>query len=358
MSQSEIDLSSLAPVKVLHFNDCAQAGASLVRAARKAGLPWEYLAPQAVRPLELKTSHASFGKNYWNRLRWVPFYLRRHRAISKCDVVHVHYATAAPLLWQKGLPKRPYFLHLHGSDIRRQYFTPEFHDLIQAAVDRAAGVYFDNIDTLEQATSARKDAQYMPSFVEFDRLPPWYLDLGDANDGSELPRLERKQKVVVFTSRWDDDKGVEKQVELAEAIVRAFPQVRFEALDWGPGASAAAAVGVHLRPKMAHKDYVQWLAQADMGIGQANCVLAISEFEAMAIGLPLAAYGKRLPRPDDGTVPPVYDGSIADILAGVEHALADPQRAAQELQGKQWVWDHHRPEIYIPRLISAYRQVL
>lgn len=318
---------------MLHFNDCARVGLALVRAAARHGWHWDYLPPEKVRP---QTDPGSG----LGRLRWVPYWARRLARVSRADVVHVHYATSVPLIRQRPMPSRPYFLHLHGSDIRRNWTEKSSHALVQRVIDEAEQVFYTNLDTIELATRARPDAQYMPAFVQFEELPAW----------------QPRENLVVFTSRWDSDKGVEKQLELATRLIKAFPKVRFEALDWGPGAEAARQAGVVMRPRMSHGDFLNWLSRASLGIGQANQILAISEFEAMGIGLPVAAWGKRIARPEDNTTPPVIEGNIEDILLGVRQTLGDPAKMSAKLGGRQWVLNHHQADSYVSVLETVYRQ--
>lgn len=327
-------------VRVLHFNDCAFVGLNLVTAAAKQGYHWRYLGKSQVRP------PVNPGSSLAGRARWLPYFLRRTHELARAQVVHVHYATSVPLIHQRPLPRRPYFLHLHGSDIRRRWQEPQYHDQVQRAIDGAQAVFFTNLDTIEQARQARPDAIYMPAFVRPDLLPPWRYP------------AEGPSGKVVFTSRWDDDKGVEQQLALARAARQAFPKVTFEGLDWGPGAAAAAKVGVKLRAPMSHAQFLHWLAGADAAIGQANRILAISEFEAMAIGLPLAALGTRIAREDDGTTPPVIEGTPQQVLEGLSQALADPARVAAQLGGQEWVLTHHQADPWVAFLEERYRRTV
>ena len=335
--------------RVLHFNDCANVANFLVRAAARAGLQWDYLPPDQVRP----------GRNPsgLGRTAWLPYLVRRAARVRRAQVVHVHYATSVPLIHQFPVPPRPYFLHLHGTDIRRLWKDPQWYPVVQRAIDQAEKVFYTNLDTVDEALQARPDAIYMPAFVEPELLPAWR---GGRVEGGRVAfggtHIEGGK--VVFVSRWDADKGFEQQLELVRALRSRFPQCVFEGLDWGPGATQAARLGVALRPKMPHPQFVKWIAGADVAIGQANRILAISEFEAMYIGLPLVALGSRLPRPEDNSVPPVIEGGVDDILDRFGQVLADPRGASAQLGGHDWVSRHHLADPYIPQLNDYYRAAL
>lgn len=321
--------------QVLHFNDCAFVARSLVDAARRKGVYWRYLPPEKVRPKAVTATGLRAKYQYF------PYWLRRLSAVSKAELVHVHYGTSARLLRDIGIPRRPYVLTLHGSDIRRQWKEPRYHAEIQRAIDEAAHVFYANIDTEANARAAREDAEFLPALVDGEKLPLW------------KPELSRPS--ILFVSRWDEDKGVEKQLELASMLTKAVgPKVRVLGLDWGPGAQAARRAGVELLPRMPQPSFLQVMAQAHVGIGQATNNFATSEFEALCMGLPMAALGNRMPRPDDGAVPPVLEGGVTDVVEQVLAALADPIRTSDQLGGAVWARPRYDAAGYVDRLDSLY----
>ncbi|MEE6274466.1 hypothetical protein V2J56_14045 [Georgenia sp. MJ206] len=326
----------VAEPAVLHFNDCAFVALNLVRAARRADLTWGYLPPGKVRP-------ASAPEGTLGRLQYVPFVARRARALRRADVVHVHYATSARLISERFMPARPYLLHLHGTDIREQASDPRYRDEVARAIDGAERVYYTNLDTTEQATAARPDAEYMPAFVDVAGLPPWTPGAGGRR--------------VVFASRWSRVKGAETMLALAAELRRALPaDVRVQGLDWGEAAPEAARAGVELLPQRPHADYLALLAGADVVVGQATGLLGVSELEAMAIGVPLASPGTLLPHPDGGS-PPVLAGTVAETVEHVRTALADPVAASGRLDARRWVTEHYTADRYVAPLQGVYRSV-
>lgn len=325
---------------VLHFNDCASVGQALVTEAARQGHHWAYAAPGLVRPTRTSA-------NRWvARAQFLPYVLRRGLLLRRADVVHVHYATSARLLRERGMPRRPYVLHLHGSDIRSQWPDPAYHDEIQRAADGAAHVYFANLDTSEQAHTARPDAEYLPILIDLALLPAWQ---GSGTSGPQR---------VLFVSRWDDVKGADANIELARELRRALPAVDLLGLDWGPKADAAREAGVRLLPRTSRREFLRLLAGADVAVGQARPVLATSELEAMAIGVPTAALGSRLPRPDDGSTPPVVEGGLEEVVGGIRSALDDPAGTAAALGGSEWVRARHVATPWIPRLLEVYRRAV
>lgn len=318
--------------RVLHLNDCAFVGEHLVAAARRSGRPWRILRPEQtwapVRP----------GRTTTTRLDEARTLARIARATARAQVVHVHFATTVRRLRPIAVPRRPYVLHLHGTDIRTLWADPNRHAQIQAYIDGAAHVFYSTRDNEHNATTARADAEYLPIFIEPTQLPSW-------TPGEH----------VVFASRWEEVKGLEDMLRVARDLVSAGVDVR--GLDWGPGASLAAEVGVKLLPKMPHDEFLRFLSSAGVVIGQATSILSVSEVEAMGIGVPLAAVGSHLPGPDGASLP-IREGEVEEVVGAVLSDLQDPLVASNSLGGKDWALRWHTADQYVPRLEETYRKIL
>lgn len=317
---------------MLHVNDCADVALNLVAAARRQGLEWRRLAPHQVRPPQ--GSHRS---------AWLPRVARTIVGVRRSDVLHVHYATSVPLIQRPGVPSRPYFLHLHGTDIRDQWGDPRWTSLIQDAIDGAEHVYYTNLDTAEAATEARPDADYMPAFVDFEKTA-----------ARPAPR-KGQPPIVRFASRWDSSKNAARMIETAKALGRTVGGAIIEGLDWGADARTAAESGVRLVPTMPGDTYRQWLASADVVVGQATGLLGVSELEALAAGVPVAIPVTDLVEYPDGSRPPVVHGSPEEVAEAVAEVLADHRDQAGRDQ-IEWVREHHTADAYVPVLEDRYRR--
>lgn len=250
----------------------------------------------------------------------------------------MHFATTVRRLKPWFVPRRPYVLHLHGTDIRSIWPDPVRGRAIQAYIDGAAHVYYSTPDNEENARAARADAEYLPVFVDPRQLPRWH-----------------PEGYVAFASRWEDVKGLPEMLQVAGRLVRAGLDVR--GLDWGPGAAEAARIGVTLVRKAPHAGYLRFLAGANVVVGQASKILSVSELEAMAIGVPLAAVGEHFTGPDGSSLP-IRQGTIADVADAVIADFADPGGAATALGSKEWSLTHHTADRYIPSVLAAYRRAM
>lgn len=326
-------------MRVLHVNDYAYVARTITTQARSEGRPWRMLLPEQVGP--------------WNTpprllapIVQAPYAAVRAAALRRSDVVHVHWGKSARLVRQPGIPRRPYALSLYGPDLRTRWLDPRLRPELQRGIDAASIVCYTDLDTAEAALATRPDASHLPQAVDPRLVPPW------ARRGTNGGRAR-----VVFASHWSPDKGVTRQLELVAALHRAYPKVELVGLDWGPGAAEAAARGVRLVPTTDQEDYFDLLATADVVVGQATTILSLSELEAMLIGAPLAALGRRLPS-GDGTAPPTLDGSLDDVVEQVGEALADPEGTARQLGSRKWVEAHHHPARIVELLDPLYRRAV
>ncbi|MCG2622707.1 glycosyltransferase [Arthrobacter sp. I2-34] len=323
------------PPRVLHLYDAADVGATLVKYGRRASLPWRQF--DAVPPEP--GPGLPPARRALRQLASAGWQARRAAGILAADLLHVHSGSRTGIV--RSRPHRPFVLHLHGTDIRTQYYDPARRAGIAWGLEHAAAVLFSTPDLAVHAQAARADAEYLPNPVDPEELP--------AFRPADRPR-------IVFASRWEAAKGGRAQLELARAIAAAVgPGVRLEGLDWGADAAEAAATGITLLPRMPKRRYLDWLAGAHAVVGQSAGILAMSDLQAVGIGVPVAmsALG-------EGYYPgpvPVLQGSPAELAEQLREVLDDPPAASARLGGPQWVRRHHGPEPSVQQLAGIYRRL-
>lgn len=314
-------------LKVTQLFDCADVGQTFVAEGRKQGKPWRLI------------------QGPWTRggtkAAYYRFRVEQLAAYPRTQLWHVNMGGRAK--WARGALARPYVLTLHGTDIRESYWQSEHHETIKEDIDGARGVWFTTPDLTEKAQSVRADAEYLPAPVDVAQLPSWQL--------AEHSR-------VFFPSRWDASKGGDSLVQLAAEVVRAtkhLKDIEIVGLDWGDRASEEAAVGVKLLPRMSKSNFLRELSTSHVAVGQTAGILAVSELQAIGIGIPTVFSDQVAGYPEElGTV----SVPVKDAPQAVLEALADPLQLSAHLNGPGYIKSHHAPAVLLPRLEAGYRKAL
>lgn len=319
--------------RALHYHDAAGTAQRIVSQARRDGEKWDWIpfpGWAAYRP-------APFGLPvHKGRTRLLREYLR-HKAGSY-DVLHVHNGLQAENACRV---KVPHVVHLHGTDIRSRQYEPQYARTIRVGVLAADAVVYATPELGHHVAPLRDNALYLPIPITT----------------SEMPRRAQTEKRfgAFFVSRWEDVKGGEQQLSLAQRVLEKDPSVRLRGLDWGNGAAKARRIGVKLLPRMSHERFLATLASSRVAIGQAMSILSTSELEALALGLPLISpfqteYYPGLERLSDDHIDAMADGIIA--------AYREPDAAVAAQKGDLYVAEHHETSVIVERLRSLYASIL
>lgn len=344
--------------RVLHINDAAFTAATLLDEAHARGLPWTFLPiatagqPGVARPVRRVARGAAWAA-------------RLAAAAARADLLHVHVGS---VVRHTGWVRRPYVLHLHGTDARSHQYEPAMGPVIRRAMEGAAKLLYSTPDLAAHVPGG----EFFPAPIS--GLPQW--------QPASRPR-------IVFTSRWSQVKGLPVQLAAVRHLNRMVGgEVELVGLDWGEGAPAAAAAGVRLVRKLPHAEFRELLASAHVAIGQPTGMLAVSELEALGIGVPTAAPlhpvwfadaypslppvlggtdlgGRQVLPPQDPGAPDAVALSAAqadelgEALAKVAvSALADVAPGGTAAQQRQaWIQTHHGAGPAVDRLIHIYRDV-
>jgi glycosyltransferase involved in cell wall biosynthesis len=327
-------------IRVLHVNDVAGVASAAVASAQSGGLPWRLWTLPAVRgsavPIKL-----------WRRARDL---VRFRPAGQACDVLHVHYGLFGYYAWSV---RRPYVLHLHGTDVRGNLRSRALGPLVRAAIRRAGAVVFSTPDLADEVRALRPDATWLPAPLSpaVDATPARIGLRKPAGRPGAAPR-------IVFASRWDPVKGLQRQLALARDLRGAHPDAELIGVDWGTGAPAAAEAGVALRPMLPAAEFRALMASADIVVGQlASGALGIADLEAMALGRPLIA---RFAYADAyGSDPAIWNTATCDPMTAVASILADPDATVDRCAAtRSWALEHHGAEAFVRAALPIYGQLL
>lgn len=315
-----MDTSGCSGVRALHVNDVASVASTLVGKARELHMPWvlHRIPPGRGHPARVASSRLV------DLVRWQG--VRRGS-----DLVHVHYAANGYYGWGLGVPT---VLHVHGSDIRHDVHGRVLGPVIRRSLARADLVLYSTPNLEPVVTRLRPDALWLPN-----PLPEEFA-------GDE-PLVEPVPNRVVFNMRWDEDKGGEGLVAAARELVARGVEVH--GVSWGPLADKAASVGVHLRPLMGKRDFRDFLASAQVIVGQQVLgALGVSDLESLAVARPLVV---RCDEPDV----PVVDSTVQSAAGRCLELLSDgADAAALGGAGRDWVRDHRSASEIVHRLDQLY----
>lgn len=321
---SEAPLTTGMP-RVLHLNDVANVGSTLVAAARDLGRDWvlrDIPHPQAGHP----------WRSGWERAIDLPRFWRERRDYQ---VLHIHYGSNGYYAFGA---RQPFVLHIHGSDFRVDLHQPLIGALERKALQRADAVLYSTPDLGEGLREIRPDAQYFPN--------PLPLELVESP-----PKVAVESGKVFCNFRFDDTKGGRTLIAEIGKLVR--DGVAVHGLDWGIYAADARQVGVVLHPLAPLPDFLTQLASAEVVIGQHWLgTLGMSDLQTLALGRPLVAYAT------DASIP-MYHCEVTSLVSRVHEALSSPQQAATiGWQGREWALAHHNPRHLVKRLEELYDQLL
>jgi glycosyltransferase involved in cell wall biosynthesis len=323
-------------MRVIHVNDVAGVASTAVAEARAEGYDWELWPLPAVRG-------AAVPVKLVRRARDLAGF---HPAGRGADLLHVHYGLFGYYAWSV---RRPYVLHLHGTDVRVNLNHPVQRRLVLRSVRRAAAVIYSTPDLGPAVTALRPDALWVPA--------PLPSELAALRRTSAEPTMNGGVPRVVFASRWDPVKGLDELIDLAAQLRVERPDAELVGIDWGAGAGLASSAGVRLQPVMRATQFRELLAGADVVIGQQlTGVLGISDLEAMALGRPLVA---RFTAQDAyGADAPLWNTASGDPVAAVAAILDDPVEAARRARtGPAWVLRYHSAAAFVERLAQLYQEV-
>ena len=321
--------------RVVHVNDVAGVASAAVRQAVGQGLDWRLWTLPAVRG-------AAAPVKVLRRARDVVRFRAEGRA---ADVVHVHYGLFAYYAWSV---RRPYLLHLHGSDVHRNLASPMLRPAVLAGIRRAGVVAFSTPDLAATVTRLRRDAVWLPAPVHPDLITAPLAGPADGPSGAPT---------VVFASRWDPVKGLDVLLEAAGRLRDRRPDLRLLGVDWGSGADRARRIGVELVPRAPAAQFRALLAAADVVVGQqASGCLGVADLEAMTLGRPLVA--RFTERDAYGEDAPLWNTTALDPADAVLAALDDPGAAADRGRaGMRWVLRHHSPEAFVRSALTLYERI-
>ena len=332
-------------MRVLHVNDVAGVASNLVRGLQKLGVESELFQPT------VGTYRVSrYRRVLLPLIRTIEaFQLQRYVKSKHFDIVHIHYARFAYMALVTGLP---YYLHVHGTDIREDMHKPGLHQLTLQALKSAERVFCATPDLVEKVLPYRSDVVFIPNPIDF-------------KDFSPQPISIPSQKRILCISKLDRYKGMEEILETMEILWQQETNITFGMFNFGNNSTAYQAFlernrdRLQLIERIPHEQMSNLINSFDIILGQQSklaSILTLSELEAMACGKPVVvnfqyAHSYRTP-------PPVLVSSTIDeTLAQVRHLIHTPELRLKIGQDAQtWVMEHHNINLVAQYLLGYYQQ--
>lgn len=267
---------------------------------------------------------------------------------GRYDVLHVHYGLMAYYAWAG---RRPFVLHLHGSDVRDNLAGGPPRLVVRWGLRHARKVYFSTPDLAEPARAERPDAEWLPAPIGAQLLEAARRRLDSAaNEGGEPLR-------VLLCSRWDPAKGTDALLRIAADLRARDSSLEIIGLDWGDERESARAAGIRLVPRMPHDSFFEFLDGFDLAVGQmAVGAPGVTELECMARGVPVVM---RFDYASAYEEPPPIVAANENVAANTVLALLHHQthRAEVARAGLEWVLRYPSAEALARRLAEDYAAV-
>lgn len=308
-----------------HADDVAgRFVADAVERARAAGIEVDVVSPAGFRHFGVAYGHGVMGNLRAQPWRWplVPAFLAAfvraaRRAARGSDLVHAHWLPAGAVALAT---RKPYLVHLHGSDVELARRAPR---LARAILRRAAAVVCVSSALAEDARRLGADeVVVLPNGVE---LPP---QVGEEADPPE----------VLFAGRLSREKGVLELVEAARGM-------NLVVAGDGPLRDRVQEARGFVPPQELAKLYARAAVVVCPSLREGFGVVCV---EAMAHGRPVvaSAVGGLLDLVEDGEtgllVPP---GDVEALRAAIERLLGDPELrrrlgdAGRRRAAERFSWD-------------------
>lgn len=328
------------PLSVIHVNDIAFVGSTLVRGLRQAGVDARLIEPWRPGAAVVYPWKAPFVPLRIAALGRTAIALRRARP----DLIHVHYARLGLLGPGSG---RPFVLHCHGTDVRGIRTDSAWGRLIQPAMRAASAVLYATPDLAPDVHRFRDDATFLPNPIPAIAPSP--------------PVTERMRDVLVGV-RLDPLKGATLIAEIVRRLALVRPATTFTIIAHGSQVdivrSAAGGNGQLISP-LDHSSMPALFGRHRLAIGQMRIgAVGNYELEALAAGLPTAA-SFRFPGAYPGPPPLVDDDDPARVADRLARLLDDDrQRESLGRAGRDWVEAEHGPEVVVRRLLMVYASIM
>lgn len=327
-------------MRILHIHNVANVGATLVEGLKQQGCEAN------LRCLNLAAPQGStFTKLLVSPLRLREMWrVNREVKRGRYDIVHIHFAY---LGWLGIIGHYPYFLHCHGSDIRRDLQDWRRRWFILKSIEKAQAVFFVTPDLADIILPIRPDAIFLPNPVNTETFCP----SSEPNTGSLK---------ILLASAFHKIKGIDIAMNGLIESVRQHPEIKVTVFAHGPEfGHYKNTPGIHSIHPVPHEHMAALYQSHDIVIGQFKIgSLGMVELESMACGCPVICHytdTEWYPQP-----PPVIRAHAAEqIVKNITWLNENPiERQKTGRLGLNWIKTHHDYRQVANQLINVYSRNL
>jgi len=334
-------------MKILHVKDVAYVGKSLVSGLNKIGETAELYET-------IKYKKRNFPRIINRMIGSIIAFIELCRFsfyinLNHFDIVHVHFGSVAYLALFNRIP---FYLHLHGTDLRKGIHIPITGFYIKKGIKKAEKVFFSTPDLEELIKPLRPDAIFFPNPIETDKfIPEKKASATTLIDIFSISKIDKNKGVETILSSIEnliDDDFVSKVLMFGignESIKYA------QELDNLRSSNKMEIIG-----QVEHDKMVQLINNSKIILGQMNIgSIGCSELEAMACGKPVVckfSYGSMYTTP-----PPVVHASTAEeAKIKIIELLHDPLKIKNiGAASRKWVEVNSNNEIIAQKLLDYYK---
>lgn len=327
-------------MRILHIHDIANVGSTLVAGLRQIGHEAE------LRRLNLAVPHGStLAKLLVSPLRLREMLRVNHEVKrGRYDIVHIHFAY---LGWLGILGRYPYFLHCHGSDIRRDLKDWRRRWFIEKSVQRAKKVFFATPDLADLIYPLRPDAIFLPNPVNTDQFHP-------------TPAPTQVQPKILLGSAFYAVKGIELAMAGLQTALQQHPKISVTAFASGPEYPYYQNnPSIHFIHPVPHDKMASLYQTHDLVIGQFKIgSLGMVELESMACAKPVICHYTE--NQGYAISPPILKAqSAVQIAENIAFLIENPsEMVSLGKEGRVWVTDTHDYRLITHQLLEIYEQNL
>lgn len=333
-------------LKVLHVHDVAFVGSTLVSGLRSIGVDAELYTFLSIKNSKLPKILRAFSTAV---LRFLEvFRLGRYIGNKSFDIIHVHYGSFAYLAL---LNRIPFYLHIHGTDVRKFIHWPVLGNIIRKGLEKAITVFYTTPDLKELVEPYRKDAVFFPNPIDTDKFRP------------PVDQKPTQTPVIFNINKIDRFKGLDRVLSGLELLWEQMPEVQVMMFGFGNALEEAQDFltrhaedpRLTLLSRVLHEEMVKLIQNSTLVLGQMSTgAMGCSELEAMACAKPVVcnfSYESMYPSP-----PPVFKAETAEEARDQMIWILKHPELAQEksAEAREWIVNNFNKKLVAQKLVQIY----